>query len=96
MDPARKWLIATTRLCAQGRLSAQETPAGRESSVPGQRRMHRGGGGRGSVEQSEPPLASVEHAPRVDDDRLPGHGLGAAHGDDHVGAVVLVGGLLQE
>src|SRR5476651_1251737 len=39
---------------------------------------------------------SVEDASGVDDDGLAGHGLGAAHGDHHVGAVVLVGSLLQE
>src|ERR1700757_170859 len=38
----------------------------------------------------------VEDASGVDDDGLAGHGLGAAHGDHHVGAVVLVGSLLQE
>src|SRR6476620_11131637 len=38
----------------------------------------------------------VEDASGVDDDGLAGHGLGAAHGDDHVGAVVLVSRLLQE
>src|SRR5882672_6075714 len=38
----------------------------------------------------------VENASRVDDDGLAGHGLGAAHGDHHVGAVVLVGWPLQE
>jgi hypothetical protein len=37
------------------------------------------------------PVISMKDAPRVDDDRLAGHGLGAAHGDHHVGAVVLVG-----
>ena len=31
----------------------------------------------------------------VDDDRLTGHGLGAAHRDHHVGAVVLVGGFFS-
>ena len=41
-------------------------------------------------------IASVEDASGVDDDGLAGHGLGAAHGNHHVGAVVLVGGLLQE
>src|SRR5712675_2783053 len=39
---------------------------------------------------------SVEDASGVDDDGLAGHGLGAAHGDHHVGAVVLVGWLLQQ
>src|SRR5580658_2334678 len=39
---------------------------------------------------------SVKDAPGVDDDSLAGHGLGAAHGDHHRGAVVLVGGFLQE
>ena len=38
----------------------------------------------------------MEDAPSVDDDGLAGHGLGAAHGDHHVGAVVLVGWPLQE
>jgi hypothetical protein len=38
----------------------------------------------------------VEDASRVDDDGLAGHGLGAAHGDHHVSAVVLVGWPLQE
>jgi hypothetical protein len=42
------------------------------------------------------PDALVEDAPGVDDDGLAGHGLGAAHGDHHVGAVVLVGRFLQE
>ena len=42
------------------------------------------------------PTTSMKDPPRVDDDRLAGHGLGAAHGDHHVGAVVLVGGLLQQ
>ena len=42
------------------------------------------------------PVVLVEDASRVDDDGLAGHGLGAAHGDDHVGAVVLVGWPLQE
>jgi len=32
-------------------------------------------------------------APGVDDDRLAGHGFGAAHRDHDVGALVLVGGL---
>src|SRR6476469_155270 len=40
--------------------------------------------------------ALMEDASGVDHDRLAGHGLGAAHRDHHVGAVVLVGGLLQE
>src|ERR1700694_3388086 len=40
--------------------------------------------------------ALVEDASGVDDDGLAGHGLGAAHGDHHVGAVVLVGWPLQE
>src|SRR6478752_8508013 len=40
--------------------------------------------------------ALMEDASGVDHDGLAGHGLGAAHGDHHVGAVVLVGGLLQE
>src|SRR5215207_5199383 len=44
--------------------------------------------------QSFPAL--MEDASGVDDDGLAGHGLGAAHGDHHVGAVVLVGSLLQE
>jgi hypothetical protein len=37
------------------------------------------------------PVVLVEDASRVDDDGLAGHGLGAAHGDHHIGAVVLVG-----
>src|SRR6478752_3694058 len=39
---------------------------------------------------------SVEDASGVDDDGLAGHGLGAAHGDHHVGAVVLVSWPLEE
>src|ERR1700752_1226850 len=42
------------------------------------------------------PVVLVEDASGVDDDGLAGHGLGAAHGDHHVGAIVLVGSLLQE
>src|ERR1700726_3825146 len=42
------------------------------------------------------PVVLVKDASRVDDDGLAGHGLGAAHGDHHVGTVVLVGGPLQE
>ena len=42
------------------------------------------------------PVVLVEDASRVDDDGLAGHGLGTAHGDHHVGAVVLVGWPLQE
>src|ERR1700760_4741000 len=38
----------------------------------------------------------VEDASGVDDDGLAGHGLGAAHGDHHIGAVVLVGRPFQE
>jgi hypothetical protein len=38
----------------------------------------------------------MKHAAGVDDDGLAGHGLGAADGDHHVGAIVLVGGRLQE
>jgi len=38
----------------------------------------------------------MKYATGVDDDGLAGHGLCAAHGDHHVGAVVLVGRLLQE
>src|ERR1051325_4889544 len=40
--------------------------------------------------------ALMEDASGVDDDGLAGHGLGAAHGDHHVGAVVFVGCFLQE
>src|SRR5260370_23766317 len=40
--------------------------------------------------------ASVEVAPGVDDDRLAGHRLGAAHRDHHVGAIILVGRLFQQ
>src|SRR5579863_9567285 len=35
-------------------------------------------------------------APGIDDRGLPGHRFGAAHRDDHIGAVVLVGGLFEE
>ena len=38
----------------------------------------------------------MKQASGVDNDRLASHGLGAAHSDHHVGAIVLVGGLLQE
>src|SRR3982074_3778534 len=38
----------------------------------------------------------VEDASGVDDDGLAGHGLGAAHRDHHVCAVVLVGWPFQE
>ena len=38
----------------------------------------------------------MKQASGVDDDRLAGHGLSATHSDHHVGAIVLVGGLLQE
>src|SRR3712207_8704349 len=38
----------------------------------------------------------MEHTSGIDDDGLPGHRLGAAHRDRHVGAVVLVRRLLQE
>jgi hypothetical protein len=38
----------------------------------------------------------MKQASRVDDDRLAGHGLCATHSDHHVGAIVLVGCLLQE
>ena len=41
-------------------------------------------------------VVSTEDSSGVDDDGLAGHGLGAAHGDHHVGAVVLVGRLFQE
>src|SRR5215218_2531352 len=44
----------------------------------------------------KPVVALVKDATGVDDDGLAGHGLGAAHRDHHVGAVVLVGRLLQE
>src|SRR5438270_10385884 len=39
---------------------------------------------------------SVKIAAGIDDDRLAGHRFGAAHRDDHVGAVVLVGGPFEE
>src|SRR6185437_6656693 len=42
------------------------------------------------------PVVLVKDASRVDDYGLAGHRLGAAHGDHHVGAIVLVGWLLQE
>jgi hypothetical protein len=38
----------------------------------------------------------MKEATGVDNNRLASHGLGATHGDDHVGAVVLVGGFLEE
>jgi hypothetical protein len=38
----------------------------------------------------------VKHTPGVDNDRLARHGFSTAHGDHHVGAIVLVGGPLQE
>ena len=41
-------------------------------------------------------LISMENTSGVDDDRLAGHGLGAAHGDHHVGAIALVGCALQQ
>src|SRR5262249_33084272 len=37
---------------------------------------------------------SMKQAARVDDDGLAGHGFGATHRDHHLGAIVLVGGLL--
>src|ERR1700730_18376279 len=40
--------------------------------------------------------ASMKIAPGVDGDRLPGHRVGAAHRDHHVGAIILVGRLFQE
>src|SRR6516225_9754201 len=40
--------------------------------------------------------SSVKVAAGVDDHRLPGHRLGAAHRDHHVGAVLLVGGPFQK
>src|SRR5579862_8500222 len=39
---------------------------------------------------------SMKVAAAVDDDGLAGHRLGAAHRDDHVGAIVFVGGLFEE
>src|ERR1700752_64120 len=44
-----------------------------------------------SMHKLSNPPALVEDASSVDHDGLAGHGLGAAHGDHHVGAVVLVG-----
>src|SRR5258707_2914230 len=41
-------------------------------------------------------LVSVEYTSGIDDDGLTGHGLATAHGDHHIGAIVLVGGLLEE
>ena len=38
----------------------------------------------------------MKMAPGIDDDCLAGHRLGAAHRDDHVGAVVPVGGPFQK
>src|SRR5580704_17732116 len=40
--------------------------------------------------------ASVKVAAGVDRDCLAGHRVDAAHRDDHVGAVLLVGGLFQQ
>src|SRR6516225_3656727 len=42
------------------------------------------------------PSGSMKVAAGVDDDRLAGHRLGAAHRDHHFGAVVLVGWLFEE
>src|SRR5436190_12334597 len=39
---------------------------------------------------------SVKIAAGIDDDGLAGHRIGTAHRDDHVGAVVLIGGLFQQ
>jgi peptide/nickel transport system substrate-binding protein len=52
--------------------------------------------GQAAAEGSRSRRAQWNDASGVDDDGLAGHGLGAAHGDHHVGAVVLVGGLLQQ
>ena len=38
----------------------------------------------------------MEHLSGVDDHGLAGHCVAAAHGDHHVGAIALVGGLLQQ
>jgi hypothetical protein len=38
----------------------------------------------------------MEYPTAVDDDGLAGHGFAVAHRDRHLGAVVLVGGFLQE
>src|ERR1700724_1700468 len=43
-----------------------------------------------------PKSQSVKIAAGIDDDRLAGHRIGAAHRDDPVGAIVLVGRLLQK
>src|ERR1700733_7765490 len=40
--------------------------------------------------------SSMKIASGVDDDRLACHGLGATHRHHHIGAVILVGGLLQQ
>src|ERR1700730_15561932 len=40
--------------------------------------------------------SSMEVAAGVDDHRLAGHRLGAAHRDHHVGAIVFVGGFFQQ
>src|SRR6202012_578159 len=49
-----------------------------------------------SGDQTRIAKTSMENASGVDDHGLAGHGLGAAHRDNHVGAVVLVGRLLQK
>ena len=41
-------------------------------------------------------LCSMKNPPGIDHDCLPGHGVGPAHGHDHVGAIILVGRFLQE
>jgi len=38
----------------------------------------------------------MKEASGVDEHRLAGHGLAAAHRDHHVGVVVLLGGLFQQ
>jgi hypothetical protein len=50
---------------------------------------------RNSIPEEEP-VRLVENPSRIDRDGLPGHRLGAAHGDDLVGDVVLVGGALEQ
>src|SRR6266851_2385303 len=40
--------------------------------------------------------SSMKVAAGIDNHRLAGHGLGAAHCNHHIGAIVLVGGLFQQ
>jgi hypothetical protein len=38
----------------------------------------------------------MEYPPGVNHDGLPGHGIGPAHGHHHIGAIILIGGFLQQ